>query len=151
MAYYTALQTAWNGATQPPTGVTGTAITGDMTTAQKLAAVNGWTVTGSVPTSFMTPGAALLNCINWTEFAALTAAQQANLLAVCANPGQLLAGSANTAFLVAGMFLAYFANHSGPTILALTALATGTVQPWWQANGYTSPIGIGDAQAAGLS
>ena len=49
MAWYTALINAWNGATQPPAGVTGTALTGGMSTAQKLAAVNAWTVVGSVP------------------------------------------------------------------------------------------------------
>lgn len=151
MAYYTALINAWNGATQPPTGVTGTGLTGSMTTAQKIAAVNGWTVTGTVPTSFTVSGAQLLNCINWTEFAALTAPQQANLLMLCAVPGALLGGSSNVALVTDGMFLAYFTNHSGPTIAALTALAQGTVQPWWQANGYTSPISTADTTAAGLS
>ena len=43
MAYYTALITAWNAGTVPG-GVTGSALTG--TTAQKLAAVNAWTVSG---------------------------------------------------------------------------------------------------------
>ena len=46
MGDYGALIAAWNSATQPPTGVTGTALTSGMTTAQKLAAVNGWTVPG---------------------------------------------------------------------------------------------------------
>ena len=43
MGTYTALAAAWNSSTQPPTGVTGTALTG-LTTAQKIAAVNAWTV-----------------------------------------------------------------------------------------------------------
>ncbi|MFZ1109847.1 MAG: hypothetical protein WAN43_16050 [Rhodomicrobium sp.] len=116
MAYYTALITAWNGATQPPAGVTGTGLTGAMTTAQKLAAVNAWTITGAVPTSFYVTGAQIANCINWTEFAALTAAQQQNLLLLCIQDGQLLGGSANTAHLAAGMILAYFTNLSGPTV-----------------------------------
>jgi hypothetical protein len=154
MAYYTALIAAWNGATQPPAGVTGTALTG-LTTANKIIAVNGWTVTGSVPTSFATTGAALLNCINWTEFAALTAQQQSNLLALLANPGPLLGGSANAGLITAGMFLAYFSNHSGPTILALNALAKATVTPWWQASvanggaGLNSTITQYDITAAG--
>ena len=151
MAYYTALITAWDGATQPPTGVTGTALTGGMTTAQKLAAVNGWTVTGSVPTSFYVTGNQLANCINWTEFAALTAAQQQNLLLLCIIPGQLLGGSGNTTFLVDGMILAYFTNKSGPTITALTALAEAAVTPWWAANGYPGPFNAADAAEAGLS
>ena len=149
MAYYTALITAWNGATQPPAGVTGTGLTGAMTTAQKLAAVNAWTITGAVPTSFYVTGAQIANCINWTEFAALTAAQQQTLLLLCIQDGQLLGGSANTAHLAAGMILAYFTNLSGPTVTALTALAQATVQPWWQANGYTTPIGMDDLAAAG--
>lgn len=149
MAYYTALITAWNGATQPPSGVTGTGLTGGMTASQKIAAVNGWTVVGAIPTTFNTTGAALLNCINWTEFAALTAQQQSNLLMLCTSPGPLLGGSGNVGLIVAGMFLAYFSNHLGPTITALSALAAATVQPWWQANGYTSPFNTNDLTAAG--
>ena len=135
MAYYDALIAKW--ATLTPG-----------TTAQKLAQINAITVTGSVPTSFYTTGDALLNCINWTEFNALTATQQSNLLHLCSTPGQLLGGSSNTAFIVDGMFIAYF-SLAGATIAALTALAKATVQPWWQANGYTSPIGPGDLTAAG--
>ncbi len=119
------------------------------TTAQKLALVNAMTVTGAVPTSFYVTGPQLANCINWTEFAALTAAQQQNLMLLCLNPGPLLGGSGNTAFLVDGMILAYFTNKSGPTITALTALAQGTVQPWWQANGFTGPFTPIDLQLAG--
>ena len=151
MAQYTNLIAAWNGATQPPTGVTGSPLLGGDTTAQKLAKVQAWTVTGAVPTTLYSTGPQLANCINYAEFKALTATQQANLLALCNNPGPLLGGSANTAFLVDGMILDYFTNKSGPTILALTALAQATVQPWWQYAGYTSQIGLQDVQAAGLS
>jgi hypothetical protein len=154
MAYYTNLIAAWNGATQPPTGVAGTGITAQMTTAQKIAAVNGWTITGSIPTSFLTTGPALLNCINWAEFNALTAQQQSNLLMLCASPGPILGGSANVGLITAGMFLAYFTNHSGPTILALMALAQGVVQQWWAApNGgaLNGPVSAADCTAAGLS
>jgi len=151
MTQYTNLIAAWNGATQPPTGVTGSPLLGGDTTAQKLAKVQAWTVTGAVPTTLYSTGAQLANCINYAEFKALTATQQANLLALCNNPGPLLGGSANTAFLVDGMILDYFTNHSGPTILALTALAQATVQPWWQYAGYTSQIGLQDVQEAGLS
>jgi hypothetical protein len=156
VAYYDALIAAWNSATQPPAGVTGTAITGGMTTAQKIAAVNGWTVTGSVPTSFTVTGAQLLNCINWAEFNALTPQQQSNLLALCQVPGPLLGGSGNTAHMAAGMILAYFTNLSGPTITALTALAQATVQTWAAANGYPNAQNGGggltlvDAANAGL-
>lgn len=134
MAYYDALKTEW------------ALLSG--TTAQKLTAINALTVSGSVPTTLYVTGAQLLNCINWTEFAALTAQQQSNLLMLCANPGPLLGGSGNTAFVVDGMILAYF-SHAGPTVAALTALAQASSQPWWQANGYSSPIGSGDLAAAG--
>lgn len=149
MAYYTALITAWNGATQPPAGVTGTALTG-LTTAQKLAAVNGWTVTGTVPTTFFATGDKILNCINWGEFNALTAQQQSNVLAMCNNLGQLLGGSGNTTHLVAGMIIAYF-PAAGATITALTALAQASTNPWWQTNGYPRQFDLGDVAAAGLS
>jgi hypothetical protein len=147
MAYYTAFIAAWNSVTQPPTGVTGTALAG--TTAQKLALFNAWTVTGVIPTTLNVGAAQLLNCINWTEFAALTAQQQSNLLMLCTVDGLHLGGSANTGFITDGMFLAYF-NVAGATIAALTALAQGFVQPWWQANGYQRPFDLGDCTAAGV-
>lgn len=155
MAYYTALITAWNGATQPPSGVTGTPLTGGMTTAQKIAAVNGWTIVGSAPATFYITGTQILNCMNWAEFNALTATQQSNLLALCSTPGGLIGGSAQTAQMAAGMILAYFSNHAGPTVAALTALASAVVQPWWQVTaangggGLSSPIGVADLVAAG--
>ena len=231
MAYYTALITAWNSGTQPPTGVTGTGLNGGMTTAQKIAAVNGWTVTGSIPSSFFTTGAAILNCINWTELSNLTDAQRKDVLGLCAIQGPLLGGSGETAFVTAGVIINYFTlsaaissgtynNGTGavvltmsstvkfgpganvvisgltgtgafaslngtfvpsaasgtsvtynagaglgastitggalapPTITALTALAQGTVQPWWQAatgGALNGPISVSDTTAAGLS
>ena len=156
MAYYDALIAAWNGATQPPTGVTGSGLLGGDTTAQKITKVNAWTITGTVPTTINTSGSALLNCINYAEFKALTAVQQTNLLQLCANPGSLLGGSANVALITDGMFLDYFSNHSGPTILALTALAKGLTQVWWQVSvanggaGLSGPVSLADTQAAGL-
>lgn len=153
MAYYTALITAWNGATQPPTGVTGTALTGGMTTAQKLAAVNAWTVTGLVPTSFFTAADALLNCINYTEFNLLTAQEKSDLWGMLNVSGQLLGGSGNTSHMVAGMIVDFFlTKHAGPnTIAALTALAQAVTQPWWQSNLYPRAFDLGDVAAAGLS
>lgn len=156
MAYYDALIAAWNSATQPPAGVTGTALTG-LTTANKLIAVNGWTITGSVPTGFNVTGAQLLNCINYPEFKALTATQQSNLLLMCAGAGSgsgLLGGSGNTTHMAAGMILDYFTNLQGPTITALTALAKATTQTWTAANGYPNaqnggggltPVDLADA------
>ena len=135
MAYYTALINEWPS------------LTG--TTAQKLTTLNAMTVSGGVPTTLYVTGAQLANCFNWTEFSLLSSPQQTNLLQLCAIPGNLLGGSSNTAFLVDGMILAYFTNHSGPTVTALTALAQAAVQPWWQANGYGGPINGNDLVAAG--
>lgn len=157
MAYYTALITAWNGATQPPTGVTGTALTGGMSTAQKIAAVNGWAVTGTIPATYYTTGDAILNCINYSEFKLLTATEQNNLLSLCRISGQLLGGSAQTTHMVAGMIIDYFITlHSGPnTIAALTALAQA--QPWWSTSvangggGLVAPVQLSDTTQAGLS
>ena len=140
MAYYDALITKWG--------------TLSGTTQSKLDQINALTVTGSVPTTFYTTGADILNAINWTEFAALTSTQQANLLAMCQVPGPLLGGSAQTSHLVAGMIIAYF-NIAGTTVANLTALAKAQVTPWWQASvaqgggGLTSPVNIYDLQAAG--
>lgn len=146
MAYYTALVNAWTAGTVP-TGYTGTALTGQ-TTAQKLANLNAWNETGAAPVTFYLTGSQVLNCVKWTEFAALTAQQQSNLLMLCANPGALIGGSAETGQLLAGMFLGYF-SPTGPTITALTAMAQGVVTYWWSNNGYSSPIGNPDLVAAG--
>lgn len=142
MAYYAALIAKW--ATLSPG-----------TTAQKLAQINAITVTGSVPTSFNCTGDQIANCIVWSEFNALTAAQQSNLLALC-RINNLLGGSANTAHLAAGMIIAYFGGASA-TVTALAAMAAAVVQPWWQASvaagggGLSSPVSIDDATTAGLS
>jgi hypothetical protein len=134
MAYYTALINEW------PLLTAGT-------TAQKLAQINAMTVTGSVPTLFNTTGAAIFSCINYTEFLTLTAVQQTQLMQVCAIPGTLIGGSAST---LGAWFAAIYAGKlTGPTITALTALAQGAVQLWWQANGYTAPIGTNDLIMAG--
>lgn len=152
---YLALQNAWTSAVQPPAGVLGTGLNATMTTAQKISTVNSWTITGSVPASFTTTGPALLNCINWPEFAAIsTAFLQSAILAVCNNPGPILGGSANTTHFAPGLFLASFTVGSN-TISALIALAQSTVTPWWQASvanngaGLSAPITPSDLIAAG--
>lgn len=155
MAYYTKLIAAWNSVTQPPVGVTGTGLTGGMTTAQKIDAVNGWTVTGAIPASMVFTGVQLLNCINYAEFKVLTATQQQNILSLCNAGAGLLGGSANTAFLPVGMIIDYF-SVAGPTVAALTALAKGSTQPWWQAatgGALNGPVSLSDTapEAAGLS
>jgi hypothetical protein len=156
MAYYTALITAWNSSIQPPTGVIGTGLSSAQSTATKLANVNGWTVTGAIPTNFTVVGSDLANCVNWTEFAALTATQQSNLLGLFRIAGPLLGGSANTSLLTDGMILASFPT-SGVTIANLTALAKSVTLSWAQTNGYNylssfqGNINGGDLAAANSS
>jgi hypothetical protein len=135
MAYYDALITKW--ATLAPG-----------TTAEKLAQINAITVSGTIPATIFVNGNQILNCINWPEFNALTAAQQSNILLMCSTQGQLLGGSANLSHIVPGMIVAYFPG-GGSTITALSALSAATVQPWWQANGYSSRISNSDLAAAG--
>jgi len=144
MAYYDALITKW--------------ATLSGTTQSKMDQINALTVTGSVPTTFYTTGADLLNAINWAEFKALTDAQQKNLLGLCQVPGLILGGSATTTHLAAGMILEYFTNLGGPTIAGLTALAKAQVTPWWQASvasgggGLVAPVQPSDLlQAGGLT
>lgn len=136
MAYYTALITAWNSSIQPPVGVVGTGLSSAQATATKLTNINGWTVTGTVPTSFLTTGSALTACINFAEFNTLTPTQQSNVLALCNNMGPLLGGSTNAGLLTGGMFVTYFSTPSSPTIAKLTALAQAVTQSWAQSNGY---------------
>jgi hypothetical protein len=155
VSYYTQLISAWNSVTQPPAGVTGTGLTGGMTTVQKIAAVNGWTITGAIPSSTLFSGPQLLNCISWSEFNALLPAQQQNIMFLCAAgaAGGLLGGSANTSLLPVGMIIAYF-PLAGVTITNLTALAKGFTQPWWQAptgGNLNGPVSLSDTTAAGLS
>lgn len=156
MAYYDVLIAAWNSSIQPPAGVSGTGLSSAQSTIQKLANVNAWTVTGLIPTSFVTTGSALANCVNFAEFNTLTAPQQSNIMALCQISGGLLGGSTNVGLLTAGMFVTYFSTPSSPTIAKLTALAKATTQSWAQANGY--PFGNGggllygsDLSNAGLS
>jgi hypothetical protein len=138
MAYYTALITEW---------AVITAANPTHTTAQKLADLAAVTVTGSVPTLFNESGQAIFSCINYTEYAALTAAQQATIMAIC-QMANVTSGSASN-LGAGGFFTSIFTNLSGPTITALIALAQATPQPWWQANGYPAPINANDLVAAG--
>lgn len=154
MAYYTALIAAWNSTTQPPVGVLGTALNATMTTVQKINVVNAWTVSGSVPASIFVNGNQVANCINFPEFNALSTTAQNLVLMMCAIPGQLLGGSANTTKLVPGIIIANFTAGS-QTIAALTALASATT--WWStavANGgagLNSPVTLTDTGIAGLT
>jgi hypothetical protein len=145
MAYYTNLINAWNNVTQPPPGVTGTALTA-LSTANKLVAINAWTVVGAARPAVLTPSQ-ILNAIVFADLVSLTQLQisQLTLLlagsAIDASPGTsirlgiqaLFAGKATTLANLGALV----APHDAPPVL------------WWQANGYTSPINAADLAAAG--
>lgn len=147
MAYYTALINAWNGAQQPPSGVTGTALTAGMTTTQKLAAVNAWTTAGAaVPMIISTYQ--IYNLIVGTEFAALSAANQ-QLLRDILSMGTV---DASPGTQIRARIVALFPNGT-QTFTALAALAKTYDTPqvsWCQANGYPV-LGVADCTNAGLS
>lgn len=134
MAYYDALVTEW-------------ALLTPGTTVAKLAQLNALTVTGSVPTVFTVTGTQVLNCFVFSEFSALSATVQQELLTFCSIPGAISAGSGT---FTQAMLLALFPISTGPLTHAnLVALAQATVQPWWQANGYKAPLNASDLAAAG--
>lgn len=146
MAYYTALTTAWN-AQGVPAGASGTAITGAMTTAQKLVAANSWTVPGvTSPTIIATYK--IYNAIVPADFQALTAPNQQlvrdifGMGTVDASPGT------NVRATLASVFAGKTTTINA--LLALDAAFTSTI-PWWQSNGYSSSFTLNDAMAAGLS
>jgi len=148
MAYYDALVAAWNSATQPPTGVTGTALTAGMTTQQKLNAVNGWTSVGpSVP--MVIPTYLIYNVIVASEFNALTAANQQNIRDI------LDMGTVDTSpgTQARSRTIAIFPNGTQTfTNLSNLAKTYDSPQiPWWQANNYPRAFDLGDCAAAGVS
>ena len=148
MAYYTALQTAWNSATQPPTGVTGTALTG-LTTAQKLAAVNAWTVsTGVAVPAILTPSK-IINAIVPTDLAALTTTQVTFLTLVL--QGSTVDASQGTTVRAAVQNIFAGKTQTLSQLAALVAPFDNPSVSWWSANGYPRPFDLGDVAAAGLS
>jgi hypothetical protein len=159
MAYYDELKAAWNGTTQPPTGVTGQPLLSTDTTDQKLAKVNAWTVTGAVPTTVYLTSDQIANCIVYSEFKALQSAQESNVLNLLNIPtgaaGGLVGGTANTTLLAFGMILDLFPAGSG-TRQNLNALVRGNTYTWCQDNSYPyfnatqGNLSRGDTDAAGL-
>lgn len=122
MAYYDALIAKW--ATLNPG-----------TTAAKLAQINALTVTGAaIP--LIVPSYEVYECIDPTEFAALTAANQTIVRDIIGMG--TVNGSPGTK--VRARIVALFTNASGPTRLALAALAAkyDTPQiPW-----ATAPVSL---------
>lgn len=143
MAYYDALITKW-------TTLTGSAT---VTTPVQAQAVKGYlstlgtlTVTGSIPTLADISGRDLLACIHYAETKGITADQRAwlqTLVQMQTIPG----GSAS--LFVAPLFGELYAQMP-LTIASLSALAVALVVPWYQSNGYSSPINVNDLIGAGI-
>lgn len=172
MPYYTALQSAWNGTTQPPTGVTGTGLTAGMTTAQKLAAVNAWTVAGSnvdvAPSQvvrYLGINGKLAGLLKYAATppataAGLAAAELAAVLEMGVNAPPFYASQPADYAALQNMLNALAGDaNSGLTaadVAALLALAKGPQIAWCQANGYPysgsgGGLNLNDVAAAGLS
>lgn len=151
MAYYDALKTAWNSATQPPTGVTGTALTG-LTTAQKVAAVNGWTVAN--PQTANISVSKIIAAIVPADFLALTALQLQELQFLLQSNDFVYAPPGGT---VRSVFSSVFSGKTTTlnNLSALVAPFDNATQSWCAANGYPTSgsagnLSVSDANNAGL-
>ena len=168
-ANYSHLVAAWNS-TALPSGVTGTPLGSAMTTAQKLAAINAWTMAG--PTADVQPSqvvaylalngrlAALLKYAATPPgtAAGLAAANLAAVLAMGTNAPVFNTSQANVYAAIEAMLNALISDASSGLIADdasnLLALAQTRI-PWWQASvaaggaGLTSLITSDDLVAAG--
>lgn len=148
MAYYDALVTAWNGATQPPTGVTGAALTGGMTTLQKITAINAWTVLGAaIP--MLLPSYKIYNAIVPSEFQALTATQQQLIRDIISQGTVDGSASGNARAVMLQIF--GVGTTTRTNLVNLAKLYDTPAVAWWSANGYLSPFVLADATNAGLT
>lgn len=156
-ANYAALQAAWATSSASsgalPTGVTGTSLFG-LTTAAKLAAINGWTVVGPAIPANLSPSQ-IFNCIDTVAHAnAVTALQWAVM--------QFLAGSGQPIAAPPGSTVrAWFSNAFAGQTTTLANLAALIAQfdsppiPWATATagsnggGLSAPISANDLVAAG--
>jgi len=147
MAYYTALINAWNSTTQPPSGVTGTGLTG-LATAAKLAAINAWTVSNVPLTTWYASAAQVAQCIVLSEFTALAVAVRMEIWAILSLQFPLKGGNTSVMGQIAVLMPSATCPLTYANFVALSQTVAGT-SLWWQANGYTSPISLNDLAAAG--
>lgn len=137
------LRAAWNGAQQPPAGVTGTGLTSSMTTEEKLAAVNAW-LTAGPSRAMVIPTYKIYNAIVPSEFTSLTNAQQ-QLVRDILSMGQVDASPGTS---VRARMVALFPD-STQTFANFAALAQQydtTKVSWLVANGYPEKLGLGDLE-----
>lgn len=152
MAYYDALTVAWNSSTQPPPGVTGTALSSGMTTQQKINAVNNWTMIGPrIP--MIIPTYRIYNLVTPSDFTALSSADQQNVRDI------LTMGTVDVSSgtLARTRFIATFPS-STQTFANLSGLAATFDTPvvdWCRNNKYPTSnshgnLSVSDANNAGL-
>lgn len=152
--YYTALRAAWNAPITPPPPVQGPAFTLQMTTAQKIVAINQWTVqTGQFSSRITVPAWQLYSAIVPAEFQKLNSQQQQYIRDI------LLLGTIElTNGSSARNVLAQFMPPPSITsynIALLCKAADIPTMPWWIApvqiggGGLTAPVAQSDLDAAG--
>lgn len=148
MAYYDALKAAWTSATQPPAGVTGTGLTG-LTTAQKIAAVNAWTVPAT-PTAMIVPTYAIYNSLVASEFEALTAANQQLIRDILGMGTVDVSAGTNARAVILAVFPS--STQTFKNLVALAKAYDSPTQPWWSAStggNLNSTVSQNDLVAAG--
>ncbi len=163
---YAALAAAWNAATMPPDGVTGATLSG-LTTEQKIAAVNAWTVAGptrDVPVrtvaGYLLANLKMAPLLNYVDSPPVGANPSAhlvaqNLIAALTRVSQPPDFNVSDPDILAALTSAVETMISDPAC-GLTAddaaalLALGQTKiPWWQSIGLSSPISAPDLEAAG--
>lgn len=156
MSYYSALITGWNLSSASsgalPSGVTGTSLFG-LTTANKITAVNGWTIVGPAVPCEVTPSQ-IFNCIDTVAHANALTTTQLQVL-------QFLGGSGLPIFAPPGGIIRSWIQNvfSGQTTTlanfsALVAQFDNPPIPWVTApNGGAlgTMVNSNDVQIAGLS
>jgi hypothetical protein len=150
--YYDALIAAWNGTTQPPTGVTGSGLLSTDTTAQKVVKVNGWIV--AVPQKAILTGTQIVNAIVATDLAALTALQIAQLQLLILDAGVDCSKGTSVRTAIQNMFAGK--TQTLQQLAALVAPFDNYTETWCQNNQYPyNNLTLGglttdDAKNAGL-
>lgn len=133
MAYYDALIAKW--------------AQGSGTTAQKLVQINALTVATGVPVKALLTPSQILNACVPADIAALSSAM-VTLLALLLSGSQVDASVGTT---VRTGIQTIFAGKT-TTLSQLGTLVApfdNPVIPWWESNGYASPISPSDLAAAG--
>jgi hypothetical protein len=162
MAAYDALRAIW-GTSGTPSGVTGTALADAMTPAEKLAAINGWTVAATIDVPATTVRGMLYALGKWGAVAQKANAARANAdtseaalacqnLYDLANTGEIVPMTNPAIAAQIGVDLAAMVAANvidAPAQAAVLSLAA-SAQKWWQANGFSQPVGTADLTLAGL-